>query len=449
MRVLLMPHRYPPNARGGVETWAFELAHALAERGHAVAVLTRDDARESPLPPFSLVEGRAGPVQVWRIRHRHAFDRRFRDSWSDPRWVGPIETVLDVFRPDVVHVGHPDGWGVTPFRLATARGLVTGATLHDYKWICPRGQMVHPSGQVCEGIERDRCVACVADQLGRGPLRAAVAQTLHTVGVGGYQLPVSAPRKLVTGNHRPRRRPRRWRLRQRGLMRELEQANVVTSPSRFVAGRLREAGLRRSVDVIPNGLAVALERAPEASSAGPLRIGFFGNPLPSKGIDVLLAAFASLPPGAATLELHGPAPADVPGAPQGTSAHGAYAPDEAVQRMRRVHVVALPSLWDENQPIVALEARAAGRPLLVSDRGGLPELVRADRDGWILPAGDAEAWGERLALLCADRSILRSATAAVEPPSTAEAMAAAFERAWSTGTIDHARVDSDRPASGE
>jgi glycosyltransferase involved in cell wall biosynthesis len=39
--------------------------------------------------------------------------------------------------------------------------------------------------------------------------------------------------------------------------------------------------------------------------------------------------------------------------------------------------VTLPSVWEENAPLVALEALAAGRPLIVSDIGGLPELVES------------------------------------------------------------------------
>ena len=225
--------------------------------------------------------------------------------------------------------------------------------------------------------------------------------------------------------------------------------DVVTSPSRFVAERLREAGLGRPVRVIPNGLGDVAPRPAPSDRSGPLRVGFFGNPLPTKGLDVLVAAFASLPPGAATLDLHGPGPEHLPGPTPGAMAHGPYSPGEALDLMKRVDLVAIPSTWDENQPMVALEARAAGRPLMVSDRGGLPELVRDGLDGWVLPAGEAEAWGELLARLCAIRSEVLAAAALVAPPATSEEMAEAFERAWQGTTIDAVRVDSDRPASGE
>lgn len=57
--------------------------------------------------------------------------------------------------------------------------------------------------------------------------------------------------------------------------------------------------------------------------------------------------------------------------------------------------------FQEAGSYAACESLAMGLPTLVSDAGGLPELVRHDQDGWVVPAGDvdaAEAWlRERLA----------------------------------------------------
>lgn len=50
--------------------------------------------------------------------------------------------------------------------------------------------------------------------------------------------------------------------------------------------------------------------------------------------------------------------------------------------------VCLPSEWYENGPYSILEAQALGRPVIVSDYGGLPELVEDGRTGYILKAGN-------------------------------------------------------------
>ena len=66
----------------------------------------------------------------------------------------------------------------------------------------------------------------------------------------------------------------------------------------------------------------------------------------------------------------------------------------------------MPSLWFENRPLVVLEALAARVPLLVSDLGGMVELVQEGVAGWRVTAGDVGAMAERLSALLKDPSPL-------------------------------------------
>ena len=50
---------------------------------------------------------------------------------------------------------------------------------------------------------------------------------------------------------------------------------------------------------------------------------------------------------------------------------------------RNSKAVIIPSRWRENNPLVALEAKAYGSALIVSDQGGLPELVEESRTGFV------------------------------------------------------------------
>lgn len=53
---------------------------------------------------------------------------------------------------------------------------------------------------------------------------------------------------------------------------------------------------------------------------------------------------------------------------------------------RLTRLCLLPSLWWENQPLVAIEAMANGIPVIGSDRGGIPEVL--GRSGTVLPLPD-------------------------------------------------------------
>lgn len=58
--------------------------------------------------------------------------------------------------------------------------------------------------------------------------------------------------------------------------------------------------------------------------------------------------------------------------------------------------VCLPSEWYENGPYSILEAQALGRPAIVSDHGGLPELVEDGRTGFISEAGNVADLTEKI-----------------------------------------------------
>lgn len=65
-------------------------------------------------------------------------------------------------------------------------------------------------------------------------------------------------------------------------------------------------------------------------------------------------------------------------------------------------IVCVPSTEAEPFGLVAVEAMAAGRPVVASSIGGLPEIVIHGRTGLLHPPGDAPALAEHLASLLAD-----------------------------------------------
>ena len=69
--------------------------------------------------------------------------------------------------------------------------------------------------------------------------------------------------------------------------------------------------------------------------------------------------------------------------------------DEVNAYLSAADIVAVPSVhadgFVDGQPNVALEAMAAGKPLVVTRVGGLPDLVRPARTGWIVEERDPDA----------------------------------------------------------
>ena len=70
-------------------------------------------------------------------------------------------------------------------------------------------------------------------------------------------------------------------------------------------------------------------------------------------------------------------------------------------------LVLFPSLpsFGEGFGLAALEAMAAGVPVVASDAGPLPEVVSDGESGLVVAAGDDQAWAEAIFTLASDRSL--------------------------------------------
>ncbi|MEM9421999.1 MAG: glycosyltransferase, partial [Pseudomonadota bacterium] len=58
-----------------------------------------------------------------------------------------------------------------------------------------------------------------------------------------------------------------------------------------------------------------------------------------------------------------------------------------------------PSIWDDPSPNIILEAKALGAPSIGFARGGIPELIKSGREGYIVPTETAEALTEAIGCL--------------------------------------------------
>jgi glycosyltransferase involved in cell wall biosynthesis len=162
----------------------------------------------------------------------------------------------------------------------------------------------------------------------------------------------------------------------------------------------------------------------------PLRIGYAGGIYPSKGVHVLIQAFTQLPPGTATLELHGVLEwfpsyvghlKQLAGERADVRWHGRFAPDAIDAILAGLDLLVVPSLWYENRPLSIQAAFRCGVPVLSSDLGGLAELVEPGRGGERFPRGDVGALAQLLRELAADRPRLQAlARARPRLPSMAE-----------------------------
>lgn len=226
-------------------------------------------------------------------------------------------------------------------------------TAHDYALVCQLRTLYRPAGGRCSG-PGPRCVPCGARSYGWA--RSSLMAPATSVG-----------------------------------RRRLHPAAVITL-SAHVADTLRPF-VDEPIDVC-GGLLPHIEPADVVGLPSEPFALFAGDPGAHKGFDVLVKAWRTL---------------EIPLVVATTRAKpdGVLAMSLDRRQMptawARAAVAVVPSVWDEPFGMVAMEALAAGTPVVASRVGALPEIVRDGVDGVLVPPGDADALAAGVRTVLADR----------------------------------------------
>ena len=76
--------------------------------------------------------------------------------------------------------------------------------------------------------------------------------------------------------------------------------------------------------------------------------------------------------------------------------------EELYTTVEGVRFAVLPSEWYEDYPYTVLQAYTAGKPVIASDRGGIPEPIDEGQDGPPFEAGNVPELADRIRLLMHD-----------------------------------------------
>jgi glycogen(starch) synthase len=372
MRVLMLSWEYPPVVVGGLGRHVHALATHLTRLGHEVVVLCRHDAGTDALTHPTTDTVHEG-VRVVRVAEDPVHVRFEKDlvAWTLAMGHGMIRAGLDVlagWRPDVVHA---HDWLVTHPAIALAEHLSVPlvATIHATEAGRHSGWLSQPLNQQIHSVEwwlanrADALITCSA------AMSAEVAHLFEVSSISVIHNGIS---------------PRGWR----------------PSPASVRAARSRHS---------PDGAPVVV---------------YFGRLEWEKGVHDLLAALPRVRrafPGTRLVV-----------AGQGRQAAAlveqsrklrvrrsvefvGHLPDRTlVALLAAADVVVLPSRY-EPFGIVALEAAAAGAPLVASTAGGLAELVVDGETGLSVTPGDVDG------IAAAIRAVLVDPTAAARRARAAKA----------------------------
>lgn len=363
MRIVLVSPEYPPAPGiGGIATHTAAIAKALAKRGHQVAVVTRGQ-------PGTATEG---GVTVVRIR-----------SWKLPTSIprgNLLERLFDQIRivracrnfaPEVVHASEWEAWAWLIARLGRIPVVTHLATP---TFVVDELNLGHPGGDttVVRWMEHDQARR---SRKVYGPTRAIVERVVAawplagTVDVVPDPVDVDAARQEGAGKAPIRMPPR----------------SIVFN------GRLER---RKGVDVLGQALPDVLRAHPDVG------VVMVGRDTDAEDGQLMAHFREAIAPMSDRVQV------------VGELSHA-----EAMAVVAKATIVVLPSHF-EAFGYVCVEAMALGRPVVASAGHGFDEIICHGVDGWLVPAGDADALATCLIERLADADELalvgKAATAAAQ-----------------------------------
>jgi len=353
LRILLAHNQYA--ITGGADVFYHDVGRLLAANGDQVAFFSCADSESADSEWGSYFPSAARydqgnlviriarfPQMIYSRSAKHNFDALLRD-----------------FKPDIVHA-FAIYTKLTPSILDAAahRGVPVVMTCNDYKLICPNYSLYH-HGKVCEECKGGHFYNAVKNKCGHDSLifSAGMAAESYAHDLSGIY------RKRV---------------------------DTFLFESEFIARKHEEfwgVGTFRWRLMLKPFNSGAYTASTEADDY----CLYVGRLHDSKGVHILLEALRNRPEVRLLVIGDGPERANLETIKQRLNLQhveflGWQSRAKVGEYLERCRFVVVPSIWYENFPYVITEAFARGKPVIGSNRGGIPELVHQGEFGFVYDA---------------------------------------------------------------
>lgn len=394
-RILIISHGHPAFSKGGAEVAAYNLFREYKKRYPGKTLFLARHGK-SGTESFPIAQLENDEFLFFSSTHDYFTHTQPQKEilWKE------VKTLIEQFKPDVVHFHHYIHIGIELLRIAKniSSAPKIFLTLHEYSAICNHnGQMVKTGErkQLCHKSSPIECHNCFS--------------------------------ATSSGD---------FLLREYFLKSFFEIVDHFISPSHFLKQRYIDWGIAaEKITVLENGQEPALNIVNRDISATDykIRFGYFGQLNPYKGIDVLLNAFQLLPKKykkqvqldifGANLEIQSSDFSNkikqlLTDNKSIVTNHGSYESNELASLLNQVDCVIVPSIWWENSPMVIQEAFMYKRPVICSNIGGMHEKVTDGINGIHFLARKPDDLKEKIIALCNDRSILMKLALNIKRPLT-------------------------------
>jgi glycosyltransferase involved in cell wall biosynthesis len=435
IKILLCTLQFFPDFVGGTEVLTLNTALFLKDRGYDVRVLTAypQDGTVDDSERFDSYVYKDIPV----VRFRHSLpmgDQQniFEIEYNNHFFASNIIAYLDDWVPDLVHFFHFSRLSASAIDVFADLNIPLVYTATDFWTICPTCQLRQHDNSTCTGPDKFavNCLRHLVLAYQPTEVRAKMEK------LSQWQL------FLVVSAIRAGLYPKKWfsyyikalSMRPEFIKKRFNRIDKVLAPTRLMGEMLQNNGLSCSRLEFQH-FGIDLEPFKVKSSGRgdfkELRVGFIGTLYEHKGVHLLIEAVKSLSKEIPVelkiygdLELYpdyGNHLKDLAGGDARIEFCGTFPNDQIALIMSGIDVLAVPSIWYENTPLVIYSAQADGCPVIATNLGGMSEVIEHEVNGLLFNKEDVRELASLIRRLAEDRQLLkRLAANARQPKSMAE-----------------------------
>ena len=408
---------------GGGTVLPRHIAKTLVRRGHRVSVVCAASKPRPGKPAYYVEEGENEGVRIYQVFNRPAlfFDSSHPErEMDDPQVRRVIMDIVKRIQPDIVHYHSLLNFSMGVAEDVARAGLPSVYSSHNHWPICPKLYLLTDNVHTCEGPSADgrKCAECAGE---------TSKQTLYAerIQAGARMLSRFVDRHLAPSG----------RVRDLCVKHGHDGARIKV---------LRQCPA--TVNAIWNNVG-----AKRASGDGrkPVRVAFLGALLPLKGVHTLAQAAQSFAPGEMAFHVYGSGVDNYMKLLKRHDArgrlqfHGRYAFGDLMDILSDVDVMVAPSLCEEPGQLAAMEALAAGVPVVASRIGGFPDYVKHEQNGLLFKPGDAADLARALRRLTDEPGLLERLRDGVGQPMMFEEYVGNVLAEYRDVLAAHARTPKD------
>lgn len=363
MKICYITNLYPPHVLGGAEIVVKKIATQMAKKHTVIIITTSPDNNHHIIKQDSIIIYQLNTTKLYPVYKQteasgvkkplwHLFDLWNKDTYNKIRQILIDEDI------DIVHINNFKGLSLSCFKAGSDLNIPIVFESHDFSLICPRANLIRGNNTLCK--KRNFCC-------------------------NSY---VNIQRKLLD-NH----------------------VDLLISPSNFMINKFKENNFFRNTSSVKIPLAIECNTNKTRKSYDTIDITYIGTLGKHKGVQTLIEAFKSIENRDIKLHIIGKGYDEeefrkLAESDERIVFHG-FVDNSKIQHFYELsNVIIIPSICYDNSPLVIYESFSNYTPVIGSNIGGIPELIKDGVNGYLFEPGNIYDLKEKIEKIINNRELL-------------------------------------------